>query len=508
MLTYTGHPFVDVGVATITAFAGKRDPAMVTSDDLDAMADYIEQNYTRNPLRSFLTVAFTSNAWFAQDAYNPDKSGLTESERQKRRETRRQWADRHLRSWRAASETTGASACAFTGRPVVAEALSGKLPPGRAGRAQIPLLQGDDNINFYPGGDTGIPVSGIALLCLQAFPLGCAKVGGSLLAVHADDGNLTLRFARRNLDRNQREVTLAQQSGLDKMPESTHTLGTFLIGTLLDLEDERRKALEDDESPPSITAYHINNGKSPRLDIYHVPLEVTSFLRQVTAASYRSQWDALVARAWQRPPEKSAKAKVGPTEYEPRRNFLYEDVLSLPADAPRFLRTYFLRSALRRARDDDPRRGYSALTEADLVSWDLTRLFLKEVLRMDSTRASEIRNLGDRLAAYVQAENDRRFFRTFLTEGRYSQLRIALIRADLDSVRHGHGPLISFDQFIDVFEVGEESPREDWRLARDLVLIRMIEQLHASGWLTRNADDVRDAASILAVDDNALATAS
>src|SRR5436305_998368 len=84
-LTFTGHPLVDVGLATITAFAGKVDPSAVTADDLSDVAEYIEENYTRNPLRSFLTVAFTSNAWFVQDAYNPDKPDLTDEERQARR---------------------------------------------------------------------------------------------------------------------------------------------------------------------------------------------------------------------------------------------------------------------------------------------------------------------------------------------------------------------------------------------------------------------------------------
>jgi hypothetical protein len=38
MLRYTGHPLVDVGAATIAAFANKRDLAQVTSADLDAFA--------------------------------------------------------------------------------------------------------------------------------------------------------------------------------------------------------------------------------------------------------------------------------------------------------------------------------------------------------------------------------------------------------------------------------------------------------------------------------------
>lgn len=491
MLRYTGHPLIDVGVATITAFVGKTDAEQVTGDDLNEMASYIEENYTRNPLRSFLTVAFTSNAWFAQDAYNPDKTGLSKEDREKRRSARKLWADRHLHSWENQSAGTVDDLCVFTGEPAVATALSGKLIAGRAGRAQLPLLQGDDNINFYPGGSSGIPISGSALLCLQAFPLGCAKVAGSLLAVHADDRRLTFRFAQDNLRRNLAAVSIAQQSDSSKLEEARHSLRTLLVGTLLDLQRARSETETEDDAPSSVTAYHLNNGKTPKLDIYYIPLEVTTFLRRATSFRYRAQWDALVKRGWQQAPRQTGKAKVV-DRFEPRRNYLYEDVLSLPSDAPRFLRRYFLRFALRSAREDDPRGSYSPLREADLISWDLTELFAQEVLQMDPGRVDQIRQLGDRCAAYVRGENDRRFFQAFLTETRYSPLRLALIRADLKAVRRGQGPLITFDQFIEVFEEGEEVPRRDWTLARDLVLIRMIEQLHANGWLAGHAADIED----------------
>ena len=40
----------------------------------------------------------------------------------------------------------------------------------------------------------------------------------------------------------------------------------------------------------------------------------------------------------------------------------------------------------------------------------------------------------------------------------------------------------------DVFEEGEESARVDWALARDLVLIRVIEDLHRQEWFGRQPD--------------------
>ena len=59
MLEYTGHPLVDVGIATIIAFVDKRRPDELTEADLDEVADYITREYVRDPLKSFLTVAFS-----------------------------------------------------------------------------------------------------------------------------------------------------------------------------------------------------------------------------------------------------------------------------------------------------------------------------------------------------------------------------------------------------------------------------------------------------------------
>lgn len=61
MLKYTGHPLVDVGVATIGAYSNKPDLSKVTESDLDKVADYIERYYVANPLKSFLNVAFPNS---------------------------------------------------------------------------------------------------------------------------------------------------------------------------------------------------------------------------------------------------------------------------------------------------------------------------------------------------------------------------------------------------------------------------------------------------------------
>jgi CRISPR-associated protein Cst1 len=110
---------------------------------------------------------------------------------------------------------------------------------------------------------------------------------------------------------------------------------------------------------------------------------------------------------------------------------------------------------------------------------------------MDRERIRAIQRLGDRIAQYIEAENDRRLFQGLLGTHGYRYLRLRLIKASLDSVKTRGEPLITLDEFITVFEQGEEIPRVDWSLARDLVLIRAIEGL--KGWLRKEPEVLEEA---------------
>jgi CRISPR-associated protein Cst1 len=482
MLKYTGHPLVDVGLATITAFANKDSPEELVEADLEAIAGYMAEQYTQNPLRGYLTVAFP-NSGFTQPAF------FTQPEKQEA------YKKSVLTAFRASAPRLEETDF-FLGLPVAQVALDvdGHLPPGRAFRQHIPLLTGEDVINFHPYGDAGIAISGEALLAIQALPLGSAKCGGRLFFVHSDNLEIMRYFAERFLAENRLAIHIAQQSGNDKMPEPSHKYRTLLIEMLL---EALRRQLEQKSAgqPFSLTAYHLtNSGQGVDLNIYHFPNQVILYLREMLSATYSAAWKELVHRAWE-----ITKAKRGETQApEPARNYLYEDLFGVAEDvsrnAPRFIRTYFMRQAFRFAKDKiDPRGSYSLQSESALVSWKLTEPFLRRIVHMEQQRIENIRQMGDALAAYIQQQNDRRFFRNFYVIGRYDYLRNALIKANTEHVKRGNKPFLTLDSYISVFEEGEEVARADWRLARDLVLIRMVEQLYANGWLGANQDALPEA---------------
>lgn len=461
-LAYTGHPLVDVGVATITAFANKDDPAEVTDEDLAKIADYMKEWYVKPIMRSFLSVVFTINCPFTNSTTGPEKRATD--------------IERILYSWKEGIPKTDEQ-CVFWGTPAVRRAV----------REMIPLIGSEGGFNFYTGGISGLPVSGEALLAVHAFPLGCTKCSGRVLLLHADDNSLTYEFAVQSLGANRRYLDVAAQGG--KFTDSKHPQ-TQIITRLVQAEQERRdKERERRKRPCSVTAYHLTNyGTSADVTIYHLPLQITDFLAQATDAAYREAWNRLVRRGWEGDNSTVDAPERDELGQPARRNVLYEDLFALPQDARRFLRTYLLRMPdVQRTRKDDQRRTYVLAKELDLVSWPLTRLFLERIMNVDKERIDAIRTMADEIASYIHKENDHRLFRVFLWGKNgmrdYHELRTRLINADYNAARQ-EKPLFDLDTFIAVFEQSDD--RTWWIMARDLLLIRMIEKLHELGWIEQH----------------------
>ncbi len=497
-LDYTGHPLFDVGLAAIVAFADKAYPTELTEDDLEKAADFIRDNYTKQPLTSFLTTSLP-NSDFTQPAFkdNPQR--------------RREYAGRVARSY-GDDVAKSDEVCVFTGKPAMGLALSLKhdektgrevLPPGRAYRQHIPLITGEDIINFSPWGDPGLPVSGEALLCLQFFPMGCRKCAGRLLAVHSDNYDILQAAAEQAWKENIAAILLAQATNETKLPDASSSAPSLIIETIITLTQKQTRIQQAHvERQYSITAYHLTNSgqsspldeNSPLLKIYHLPVSSVRFLQRATSIpEYRATWNVLVARGQQRVKPKPAKDKQGkqqksaendtPIVRKGTRNFFYEDILRLPEDAERFVRRYFsLALELYPAPKETQSSSHNTTSQstARIIPWTFVDLFLLEVMHMEKKRIAAIKELGDRLAAYVKESDDKRFFNNFYIVKRSDFFLDEITRVSKSATAYKKMLLFPFDLFCTVFFESDSNDelRFDWRLARDLTFIRMLEWLH------------------------------
>ncbi|MCC7209685.1 MAG: type I-B CRISPR-associated protein Cas8b1/Cst1 [Anaerolineae bacterium] len=423
MLQYTGHVFVDVGVAALTAFARHTDPAQVTAGDLERAADFLERLYTApGPMRNFARGSVFHNAGYTS---SPDPA------------RQQAHADRVLRSWRPGVPILQDCRCVFCGQAAAY----------RATRQEVPLLNGLDTYNFGPAGRAGIPVCGVCSLAIQALPLGCVKSAGGLVAAHSNDPQVTFRLAKAALERLLKHFSL-ETNDLPGGPFPQTRFVEMVIGWLVEAE---RGCM----SPASLTGYFFSNsGASPSITIYPLSSEVVAFLDEAhhnADGSLTDAWNIAIARAWFDP-----KKGKGEVDTNSEKNALYETLLDLPAKARLVLRQHLL-----------PTRH-----------WGLVSLFLTKVMAMDPERIVLLRSLGERFAAYVREK--KAFFYKFSRTDEFSRWRRLVLRAADDHMRATGTSLITFDEFAAVF-TAPAGEINDWRLARDLVTLALIDARAASG---------------------------
>lgn len=487
LLDWTGHPLVDVGIATLCAMRGKEDPRELTLEDLDQAADLMADYYFSGLMTSYLTCVFMNSAYVQPNMSN---------------EKRKEYENRVLRAHRFFSSGSDVTKCPF----------SSKEPSASIHRGQLPLLTGEDVLNFYPAGRGFLPIYGPYLVALQALPLGGRRTEGRLLVAHADETALTLEFARKYLADNQRLLGLVKSGGLPKKSgptlelEREHAAGesknrpkypdakasrSLIAYDLMEIYRTRTDIAFANRWDISLTAYWLSNsGQGASLDIFHIPSEVVRFLRKADSAEYGRQWRKLVNGTWRVP---SGQGKKGPTiAGGPGRSgnhvlsdlfAIYENgFLDFPA-CRRFLQRYLLRI----------NRQWGGGEDADIpemTDLSLTELFLKEVMGLDQKRVESIKAFADRLAAHIRASNDRGLFRNLVFAKRPWEMRNALTKAQRNQAKDRGELLFGLDEYMEIFEADDAVGNFDWGLTRDLVSIRLVENLHREGFFAKGNEEL------------------
>jgi CRISPR-associated protein Cst1 len=224
------------------------------------------------------------------------------------------------------------------------------------------------------------------------------------------------------------------------------------------------------------------------------------FLGKAGMAQTRAHWNGIVSKGWQRPGGDAqvetvhadtgqlseGKRKAGrkhPTlEGGPgrSRNNVLADLFQIYEagsidirSAQNFLRRHLLSNL----------KG--AIQSPGECDWTLTELFLKEVLGMEQQRIDAIRTFADGLAEHIKARNNKKLFRDVVRADRAYEFRNALTKAQRNEADSNGRLLFGLDEYLAVFEADDSIGRTDWSLIRDLISIRLVEQLHKSGFLTK-----------------------
>jgi CRISPR-associated protein Cst1 len=459
---WTGHPFIDFGVATLCAWCEVEEPEKLTDEKLKNFVQVAEKAYFSKPdLAKSVEIAGGRNYYF-QPTYSPEK--ILELVRQS------------LLAY-GRPPNPDLPNCPFFKTSAV-EVLS---------RDRFPMLMGRGQINFYAGGASGLPLSGQAITAIQVIMFGALRSQGKLMVLECDDPNLRQAVLQKWVEDIQRYILMSQQSGTGSELTSAKTV---LLNTLQDIEEKRisiKRGGQVARYYGGATLYLFSNsGQGPGLEILALPAPILSFV-QTAQVDFMMGWGELRKRGWIFPKPKKGEAAL-PEDYEPQaeqrysvNNRFFNLLFSLPQETQFFVRGYLWASQkiLVEKVPDWSDKMKSPGTEKIRQLWGITELFLEEVLGVQRERIENIKNLAAVLAKIVD-HNPPRYKQILQTKRSWGEIRRLLMllnRRETEKLTEPE-PFLKFDDFLSVFEIAEDTEYVDWSLAWDLVLIRLLEVLH------------------------------
>ena len=479
-LRWTDNYMMDVAVAGLLAFSHKTEipgvdiedlPGQITAEDLKKFQTWAEQHYFAPELTSWISVVFTSN--FMNPSFKPEK----------KREVLRGILTSYQRP------NTLDVPCAFFP----------ELPAQqRVARDLLPMLMGRGPMNFYPDGQPGLPLSGLAITALHGLAVAAPLVSGRALLVDADDRALLLQVVGTWHGELRKRALLSLEKG--ERLDIWAAARTRLVDALREVMKRRHQVnRKGPGSAGGATIYHLSNsGQGPDIQIYTLAQTAISFLERAER-SFKAEWNALTFSALH-PADKGKDKRYG------TRNELDEALFDLPDTAQNFLRRFlmppFRHAAFppelkqpKKVKKADSKKAAEA-TPLDLTRvWGLSALFLREVVGMDRERIKAIEDLGDRLGSRIADENDKPLFRSLYEVRGAGPLRHLLLKATLNKVKQDaekglskedHPLLITGEAYLKVFMEADEVARADFTLARDLLKMRVIQVLHDRDFFNKN----------------------
>lgn len=457
---WTGHPFIDFGVETLCIRCEVETPEELTIAQVTEFVEEVAPLYLNKP-EPFKSVmqAFGSN--FLNPSWSPE-----------------QQLDNVKKYLLAFKEQPNPELplCTFFKCPAVT----------LVARDAFPMLMGRGGINFYPRGVSGLAVSGQAQTAIQAIIFGALRSQGKLMVLEADDPNLRREVIWNWVDLIRKRIDLSKQG---KEAPDLAAPKTTLINTLQNIESTRNQTkggVARYEGGASLYLF-TNSGQGPSLEIIALPAPILAFIQNAQRPEYVHGWNEIRRRGWLLSKTKKGDAPVS-EDFEPDPiqrmglfNRFFTDLFNLPEGATKFIRSYFLgtqRALVEKTSQWDDKRRLLGNEQIKAI-WNLTELFLEEVLEVRAERIESIKELAEALAVVVNDDAPR--YKRFLQVKRnWGEIRRFLIQTNRRETekKQEPKPILKLDQFLSVFEINEDNEYADWSVAWDLLVIRLMEVLH------------------------------
>lgn len=471
-LYWTNHPLMDAAIAGICVFSKVKRPEEITGQHLEDFKDWAIEYYFSPELTSWLSVVFTSN--FLNPSFTRDKKKAV--------------LCKVLTAYKCKGELT--ERCTFFPHLPALE---------RVARDRVPMLMGRGPMNFYPDGQEGLPLSGLAITMLQGLSLAAPLVSGRALVLETDQPKLLLKVIKVWQGELHKRMSLSLSE--NKKQKIWAHARTRLVETMREIlsktpiKSYKNKKAVPEEFQGSATIHHLSNsGQGPDAQIYTLQQPIITFL-QLAEQEYPVEWNRIL----------HSKRREATKDKDPEfgfRNDIDEELFALPDSAPLFLRRHFMglftqvARPIKASKPKAKKGNQQPVSDLDLNQvWGLVTLFLQEVIGMEKTRVEAIQKLGNRLAHWILEENDKRLYRSIYEVRGSGPLRHILIKAANNKLKleatkgESNPPLITGEEYLEVFTEQDEIIRADFTLARDLLKMQIIQVLQENDFFLKNAGD-------------------
>lgn len=441
---WTGHPFVDAGLAAILLITGKNKPEELTEKDMEKAIDFASELYATKEWSSsyFHGMIFpNSGILMANPSMTKKRSPKAIAENL--------WSI--LEEFKACDKDS--PKCVLCGRRSVYTKKEVYL-------SVFPLLGTGGVPNFFHSANPhGADICAHCVFLTQFMPLASYRLS-RVLVMHAYPYELMLELSKEALGDIKRSKLASQARGF-RRPEN------FLFRLVREIT--RKIERDDFWENASVTLYYfICNLQNQILDVINVP---TPVLRFVAYANHVDPvgWKRIVAMGWK---EKPSETEFEKFEHE-KRNTVYSRLLNYESILPYF---YNLRERKVNAR------------------WNLLAFYCGEVMGLDKEALDFIKDVGDRIVETIGRLPDHKLddeVRSLERAEKLYQFEAFFIR--IEKLRQNLGvetPLMTFDEFARILTTYGEDINISWRTVKNLLLFRIYEKLHDRLTKSANSEEI------------------
>ncbi|CCO07697.1 hypothetical protein [Desulforamulus hydrothermalis] len=433
-IQYTGHFFVDAGIAVMEHYLQKECQSF-SQEDLDKAAQWLTVLYQRKDIKGYLTIHFPNSGWCNATISTEKKA---------------EYQEKVLKSYLL--KPIGERECVYCHRP--AQFL--------ADRQHIPLLTGMTTIITSPGGVPGLPVCGYCLMAVQFYPLATLKCQGKPLFWWTPEPQLLSELTGEYF----RQLMQLLAGGSEKLVNLDWPR-TMLLNTASRVLD----TYGDDKPLADCIGLHVTNyGAGPDYHQYRIPKELLEFLSEIKVMEQevRDAHQYIIQKAWEK--EKKAGDKINSENNSTgiTRNFYFEALVKAfeDVDWQKNIRGIVGEFHLKTKPE-----------EFHYNSFKLTRFFLEKVGGMEKQRLDIIKKIADQIANHlIIGNNEKKWLNDlYFRESKPSHFTGYLIKAQKSLAEKGQS--FTFEDvliMLDIYSIDDAGVKDFW-LVRDLFLIRLLE---------------------------------